>query len=209
MFEDRQEAGELLAKKLKSFLGKENALVLAIPRGGVAVAKEVSDKLKLPLGLIVVRKIGAPFNPELAIGAVGPQKAAYWDSDLCRELGIDEATKREKLKIKNEEQKQLEKILRGNTPYPEIKDKTVFLIDDGVATGASVLAAAEFLRKEKAYKIILAIPVISNDTLNSISKYFDRIVSLKIAKSFFAVGEFYKSFPQVTNEEVTNLLSKL
>ena len=176
MFKNREEAGKLLAEHLHAFKKRKDVLVLGIARGGIVVAKEIAKKLKLPLDVVVIKKIGAPNNPELAIGA-------------SLERG-----KREKV------------FRKGKKPL-DIKNRTVILVDDGVATGATVLCAQKFLKKESAKKIILAIPVISKETYRHISRYFDRIITLSVEEDFYAVGQFYREFPQVSDEEVISFLS--
>ncbi|HKC15016.1 MAG TPA: phosphoribosyltransferase family protein [Patescibacteria group bacterium] len=205
MFEDRQQAGFLLAQKLEQFADKKDVLVLGLARGGVVVAKVISTFLNVPFDALVIKKIGLPRNPELAIGAVGPKNTVFWNEELIERLRISKEEK-EKLKVlKSVERNVQENALRGNKPL-EISGKTVILVDDGVATGASVLAAWKFLKKEEAKRVILAVPVIASDTLRDIKKYFDMIIALKIKRNFYAVGEFYKNFPQVENEEVVRLL---
>lgn len=205
MFEDREQAGFLLARKLEKFSKTKNILVLGLARGGVVTAKIISVFLEAPLDVLVVKKIGSPHNSELAIGAVAPKNIVYWNNSLIKRLGVGNEERKRLQILKEVERKSQEKDLRGNKPL-EIFDKTAILVDDGVATGASVIAAAKFLKKEKAKKIILAVPVIAADTLRDIKKYFDMVISLKIKKEFYAVGQFYKEFPQVENEEVKRLL---
>lgn len=205
MFEDRKQAGFLLAQKLEKFADKKDVLVLGLARGGVLVAKVISTFLNAPLDALVVKKIGAPRNSELAIGVVGPEKSVFWNKDLLENLRITKGEKKELRKLKDKERNAQEKVLRSNKPL-EILGKTVILVDDGVATGASVLLALKFLKNKKAKKIILAVPVIAEDTLRNIKKYFDMVIILKSKKDFYAVGQFYKDFPQVTNEEVVELL---
>ena len=166
----------MLAGHLHAFKKRKDVLVLGIARGGMVVARIISDKLELPLDVVVIKKIGAPNNPELAIGA-------------SLERG-----KREKL------------FRKGKKPL-DIKNRTVILVDDGVATGATVLCAQKFLKKEGAKKIILVIPVISKETYRHISRYCDRIIVLSVEDDFYAVGQFYKEFPQVSDEAVIRLLS--
>ncbi len=210
MFENRIEAGKLLARKLASFKNKKNAVVIGITRGGVVLAKEISWVLNIPLDIIVIKKIGAPYNPELAIGAVGPLaklgKTVYWDESLCRRLGVSEKEKRSLLKVKSKERENLEKILRIKKSSESFEKKIIILVDDGVATGATVLCARRFFEEEKAKSVILATPVIVKDTFNNIKQYFNRIVVLKIPEEFYAIGQFYKEFGQVENEQVKNLL---
>lgn len=205
MFKDREEAGLLLAEKIKKSKEK-NMIVIALTRGGVVVGKAISEALKLPFDILVVKKIGTPLNPELAIGAVAPKNTVYWNEDLIKRLGFTKEEK-EKLKImKEKERKAQEKILKWNMPV-DIKSKVVILVDDGIATGATTLAANKYLKKEGASKLFLAIPVISIDTLRDIRRYFDMIIKLKSERDFMAVGEFYEYFPQVTNEEVVQLIN--
>lgn len=205
MFEDRKSAGFLLAKRLEKFANRKDILVLGLARGGVEVAKIVSIFLGSPLEALVVKKISAPSNPELAIGAVAPGGAVYWNKEVIQRLGIKPSIAERLRKGKENERKMQERIIRGGKPL-EISGKRVILVDDGVATGASVIAAAYFLKKEKASKIILAVPVIAKDTYRDIKKYFDLLIVLKKKEEFYAVGQFYKDFPQVTNEEVKSLL---
>ncbi len=205
MFEDREQAGYQLAQKLESFSKIQNILVLGLARGGVAVAKIISTFLNAPLEALVVKKIGAPDNPELAVGGVAPKKTVFWNEELIQSLGINNEEKNRLKKLKEIEREEQEKVLRGGKPL-EILGKTVILVDDGVATGASVVAAALFLKKEKAKKIVLATPVIAKDTLRYIKRYFDSMIYLKSADEFQAVGQFYRSFPQIEDEEVKNIL---
>lgn len=205
MLENRQQAGKLLTQKLKKYKRKD-VVVLGIPRGGVVVAKKVASILELPLDIIVVKKIGALNNPELAIGAVGPGNAVYWDKDLIERLGIK---KDQRLNIKDQilkERRKKEKALRGREKAITVDGKTIILVDDGVATGATVMAAQKALKKMGAGKVILVIPVISKETLNDIKRYFDKVITLSVEDEFYAVGQFYKEFPQVTDQEVIKLL---
>ena len=169
MFENRKSAGELLARK---FLSNEGiGLVLAIPKGGVAIAKPIADKLRLPLGIVYSKKIPTPGAPELASGA----------------------------EIQN-----IEKF--GITP--EVKGKNVILVDDGIATGATVEKAVEYLKKKGTGKISIAVPVAPKDEIKKLRKLVGKVVVLETPISFGAIGEFYRSFPQVSDEEVIQLLQK-
>lgn len=205
MFEDRETAGFLLSKKLEKFASKHNILVLGLTRGGIPVAKVISTFLECPLNVLVVKKISAPLNSELAIGAVAPGNVVFWNKHLIMQLKIKPAQALELRKAKEDERKSQEMTLRVNKPL-EISGKTVILVDDGVATGASVIASAKFLKKQRAKEIVLAVPVIAKDTLSEIKGFFDMIVALKVKREFYAVGQFYKNFPQVENEEVIRLL---
>ncbi|OGH18180.1 MAG: hypothetical protein A3F31_00315 [Candidatus Levybacteria bacterium RIFCSPHIGHO2_12_FULL_38_12] len=208
MFTNRQEAGELLAEKLVEFKNKKDVLVLGIPRGGVVVAKIIADMLSLPLDIIVVKKISLPINPELAIGAVGPEKTVYWDEELCKRLDVSREVRRKEMRVKDQERSEREKILRGEKKAPSFRNKTVLLVDDGIATGATVLVSAKYLKKKKVKGLILAVPVISNDTFRGISKYFDRMVFLEVSSEFGAVGQFYEEFTQISDETVKKLFDR-
>lgn len=207
MFESRQKAGKLIAQKLKEYKSQKNVIVIAIPRGGVVVAKEVAKALHLILDVIVIRKIGAPQNPELAIGAVGPASSIYWDEELIKRLGV---TRKQREKLKNEkirEQKKRELLFHFRKKRLSFKGKTVIIIDDGIATGATVICAAMVIRKKGAKEKILAVPVIAKDTLSAIVQFFEEVVVLMVPKDFYAVGQFYEEFPQVSDEEAISLLS--
>lgn len=207
MFEDREDAARKLTVKLKKIIRKD-FVVVALTRGGVVLGKAIADYFKLPLEALVVKKLGAPHNPELAIGAVGPKGITYFDEDLIKSLGMTEDYKKFVVAEKSKEVASLEKMLKGNRKPLDFRNKKVILVDDGVATGATVMCAYNFLKNEKAKTIILATPVIAKDTLNNIKKYFDRVVSLHTASEFYAVGEFYRNFPQISNEEVASILKR-
>lgn len=220
MFKDRKQAGELLAKKLNKFNNKKDTIVFGITRGGVVVADEIAKKLKLPLEIIVIKKIGAPLNPELAIGAVGPpasqarasragpSKTVYWEKRLLKALLVNHDYKTEASDIKNQEREELEKYLRRGAGSAEVKDKKIILVDDGVATGATVLCALKYFRNKKAAKVILAVPVIAKDTVDNIEKYFDSIIAIEIVKDLNAIGRFYQDFSQVENKKVKAIIER-
>lgn len=205
MFKNREEAGLKLSQKLSSYSKKDNVLVLGIPRGGVITAKIVSEKLKLPLDVIVNRKIGSPREPELAIGAVGPKGYLVFDKALIRQIGVDKNWLKKEIKIKKEEVKEREKMFRKGRRW-DLKGKIVILVDDGVATGSTTEVSMKYLRAEKVKKLILAVPVAPRDTIKRLSVLVDKVVVLETPQGFRAVGQFYQDFPQVTDEEVIQLL---
>lgn len=205
MFEDREQAGFLLARKLAEKVKDEDLLILGLTRGGIIPARVIAAFLEAPLNGLVVKKIGSPTNPELAIGAVGPKNTVYWNDELLRRLKISNEEKSRLKILKEAERKAQEKTLIGEKAL-EIFGKTAILVDDGVATGATVIVSAKFIRRAGAKKVILAVPVIAKDVLGEIKKVFDMIVALKTEKDFYAVGQFYKEFTQVENEEVKKLL---
>lgn len=208
MFKDRKKAGQLLAKKLKEFGDKEGVIVFGITRGGVVVANEISDKLKLPLEIIVIKKIGAPLNPELAIGAVGPEDIVYWDERLLKEIFVSKEYKKKELRNKIKEREELEKFLINKKSRIRIAGKIILLVDDGVATGSTVLGAVKYFRSKKAARIDLVTPIIAEDTYNNIDKYFDSIIAIKVPRRLNAVGQFYKKFDQVENKEVKDIIGR-
>lgn len=197
MFENRGQAGFLLALKLKKIITKD-FVVVALMRGGIVLGKQIADFYKIPLYPLVIRKISVPDIPELAIGAIGPKKTVYLDKESMKYFKISSGYKAKIIEEKAREVRALEKIFGTKKDY---KNKKVILVDDGVATGASAICASIFLRKEKAEKTILAIPVISEDILRQMGKYFDRVVVLREVKELGAVGNFYKYFPQISTEE--------
>lgn len=205
MFQSRKNAGVLLAQKLEKYRGKSDVLILGIPRGGVVVADVIARQLGLPLDIVVVRKIGAPNNPEFAIGAVGPNKTIFWEKDYIQAAGLQKDVLDVLKSLKQKEREEKETVLRNKKVPLDIKGKTVILVDDGIATGATVIAASKSLKGAK--KVILAVPVVSSSTLKDLEAYFDTIVVLESPENFHAVGQFYKSFPQVEDEEVITILN--
>lgn len=204
MFLNREEAGIRLALRLSR--GKlSDAVIIGIPRGGVVVAKSVSEILGLPLFAQVVKKIGAPHNPELAIGATGSDGVVFWDEETVGNLGIGEKERKELFKKTVAIIKKLEKSLK--IKKPKISGKTVIIVDDGVATGATAIAASLILKKLGSQKVILATPVISKKTKKELARYFDKIIAVETPDDFSAVGEFYREFPQIEDEEVKEILN--
>ncbi|MGE3533690.1 MAG: phosphoribosyltransferase [Parachlamydiales bacterium] len=208
LFSDRHDAGKQLALQLKKYEARNDIVVLGLSRGGVVTAFEVAVFLKAPLNVVVVRKIGAPGNPELALGAVAEHGEGVFNEHLIGLLGVS----REYLASEVERQKMVVKqrlaLYRGNTEAPEIKGKTVILVDDGIATGASMRAAIKSVRASKAKKIVLAVPVASPDSLLKIEKEVDEVVCLDAPAFFEAVGSFYRLFDQTTDDEIIRLLAK-
>ncbi len=206
-FSDRSEAGRRLAQRLLKYKGKD-AVVLAIPRGGVVVAVEVADAIDAPLDVVIPRKIGAPENPELAIGAVGPGGEVVINEAVRSELGVPDSY------IAAEVQRQLAEIdrrerlyLGGRLPTP-IDGKIAILVDDGLATGYTAIAAARSVRGKNPQKIVLAVPVAPPDTCERLSKEVDEIICLETPELFFAVGQFYADFAQVSDTEVVEILRR-
>lgn len=212
IFKNRQSAGQLLAKRLKS---TKADLVLGIPRGGVVVASAVAASLKLPLDIIVTRKIGALTQPELALGAVDPDGEVVWDEELLEQLKIDNGQLTMEINNETQETKRRENIYRRGKRPLDVGGKTIILVDDGVATGSTTLSAINYLRRHGAEKIILAVPVASREAMDRIVRElgpapdgagFGEVVILESPENFQAVGQFYQHFDPVSDEEVVQLL---
>ena len=206
LFANRVEAGRKLAAALKN--SDKNAIVLAIPRGGVVVGYEVAHSLHLPLDVIITRKIGAPGNPELAIGAVAEDGTYILDNSLVEMLGVSQdfieaEVEREKTEIKRRLQK-----YRGDSSPPQLAKREVIVIDDGVATGSTLKAALLSLTKVGAKSVTVAVPVGPVDTVKELKRHADHVVCLSTPEPFYAIGEFYGDFDQTTDEEVTELLAQ-
>ena len=205
MFKDREEAGRILAEKLINKFDLTNTAIVVIPRGGVVVGNVISRILGMPLFPLVVKKISLPQSPELALGAVGNRKITYWDQKIVSSFNLRE---KELDMLRDNKYKEVlyrEKFL--GIKIPDLKQKKAILVDDGVATGSTVMAASLILKKMEAKKIVLATPVISTETLEKIRKYFTEIIYILKSENFSAVGEFYKNFSQVTDEEIKKLLN--
>lgn len=210
MFQNRIEAGQQLARKLAEVpqqdLPKENLMVLGIPRGGVVVGRQIAEVFSCPLDVIVTKKIGAPGNPELAIGAVGVTGEPVVDEGLAKRVGADENYLQSQVAcLKSEVLRRIEEY-RGGQPLIDLKGRVVVITDDGAATGSTMQAAIEVLRQENPQKIIVAVPVISREALSKVEGLADEVIYLEAPDLFFAVGQFYQEFEQVSDEEVKELL---
>jgi len=207
MFKNREEAGRKLADKLLSYKATKNLIVLAIPRGGVVVGKILSQALNCPLDVLITRKIGAPGNPELAVGAVGPGGIRIIDWELAKRVGADgEYLKAQSSKLQSEIQER-EKKFRARKKPLEVTGKTVILTDDGIATGATIEAAIAWLKSQKAKKIILAVPVAPPEVVEKLRPLVDELICLDQPEFFAAVGQFYQEFEQISDDEVVQLLA--
>jgi putative phosphoribosyl transferase len=208
VFASREEAGRMLARALSPFKGAD-AVVLGIPRGGLPVAREVADALGAPLDIIVVRKLGAPDEPELGIGAVvdGDHPRAIFNQAVIEQLGVREEYIRAEIERQLAEIKRRETVYRaGRAPIP-LAGKTVIVVDDGIATGSSVRAALRGVRRVKPARLILAVPVAPAETIEALRGDADDVVCLETPPNFFAVGQFYRDFHQVGDAEVARILA--
>ncbi|HUW22352.1 MAG TPA: phosphoribosyltransferase [Candidatus Bathyarchaeia archaeon] len=206
VFRDRDEAGKKLAQKLAK-CRKSKPLVLAIPRGGVVIGKEIADFLSCPLDIIVTKKLGAPHEPELAIGAVDPDGDIVIDDRLAKIVGADKGYIKQEASIKKEEILRRMRLFRPGKEDLSVGGKTVILTDDGIATGATMEAAIRYVIKKSPKKIILAIPVASPESISKLKDLVDEVVCLEEPSFFSAVGQFYQDFPQISDEEVLKILT--
>jgi putative phosphoribosyl transferase len=208
VFPNREEAGRMLAERLARYKGAD-VVVLGIPRGGLPVARAVADALGAPLDIIVVRKLGAPEEPELAIGAVvdGDHPRAVFNPGVIEQLSVSDDYIRAEIERQLAEIKRRESAYRGGRTRIPLAGKTVIVIDDGIATGSSVRAALRGVRRAKPTRIILAVPVAPPDTIEALRADADEIVCLETPSEFYAVGQFYSDFQQVSDSEVKRILA--
>ena len=204
LFKNRIDAGKLLANKLKHYFNDRGVIVLGIPRGGVVVAYEIAKKLKLSLDIIVVRKIGAPTQPELALGALDPDGEVVWNEEILRDRG-EVWDIREIINKEWKELKRREDAYRNGRKQLELSEKTVILVDDGMATGWSALSACKYLKRHGA-KVILGLPVASKDALERVKLEDSKVIVLEVPEDFHAVGQFYEQFGDVSDEDVIKIL---
>lgn len=208
LFRDRKEAGRKLAGKIKE-KGILDGLIMAIPRGGVVVGAEIAGILGFDLDLIIPRKIGAPFNPELAVGAVTQDGTVLMNRSLLDRLGITEESLNPIVREQIAEINRRMTLYRGRTDYPDYDSEEIILVDDGIATGYTVMAALRSLKKMfPSSRIILAAPVAAPDTFRILEDQVDEAISLLLPDEFFAVGQFYYNFEQTTDDEVKLLFRK-
>ncbi len=207
-FADRAEAGRRLGEELKArAIGGPGAVVLGIPRGGVVTASEVASVLGIPLDVALARKVGAPNNPELAIGAVGPDGTAVVDDDLARRVGATDEWLARAVEKERQEVAERQHRFRDDRPPLDVTGREAIVVDDGVATGSTAVAVGRWLSGAGARRRILAVPVAPPQTAERLGQAYDDVVVLSLPPTFFAVGEFYANFRQVTDDEVRQLLA--
>jgi putative phosphoribosyl transferase len=205
MFKDRRDAGQLLAKKLMQYKDCKDALILGIPRGGVVVAYAVAKQIHLPLDVIVIKKIGTPLSQELAAGAAG-RDSYILNEEIVEAYRISQDYIREQVKIKQMQIRQRYEFLRGNRPFYSVVGKTIIIVDDGLATGATMTMAIQIVKQGKPKKVICAVPVAPMDTVKRLQPLTDQVVCLQQPRFFQAIGEFYKDFSQIEDSQARRLL---
>jgi len=207
-FPNRIEAGRLLAEKLEKYADRSDVIVLGLPRGGVPVANEVAERLRVPLDVFIVRKLGVPGFEELAAGAIASGGVRVLNEDVVRAMphadqAIEAVTARESAELERREE-----TYREGRPAPELRDRIAILVDDGLATGATMRAAVMALRQQGAAKIVVAVPVGPPDTCHEIEEQADETICLSTPEFFQAVGQYYEDFSQTTDEDVRELLGR-
>jgi predicted phosphoribosyltransferase len=203
---DRYEAGRMLAEELKQYTKMKNTIVLALPRGGVPVGYEIAKKLSLPLDVFIVRKLGVPGHEELAMGAIAMGGMTVFNDEILKSLNISKSTIDQVIQAEKQELQRRNAIYRDNKPFPSLQDKTIILVDDGIATGATMKAAIKALKQQKPAILIIAVPVAEFSTCEKMAKLVDKMVCPLKPHDFYAVGLWYEDFPQTSDDEVFELL---
>lgn len=211
MLRDREDAGRLLAQRLTTYRDDPQAVVLALPRGGVAVGFAISRALHLPLDVLLVRKLGAPGNPEYALGAMSETGTVHLNPQagaILARFGTPDGYLQETIEAERREMTRRQAVYRGGKALPALSGRTVLLADDGIATGATFLASVEALRALDVGRLVAALPVGPPETLREVGRQVDELVWLEAPESFYAVGQHYESFAQVEDAEVLAYLAQ-
>lgn len=208
LFKDRRDAGKQLAQELSAHTGRSDVIVLGLPRGGVPVAYEVARALNAPLDIFIVRKLGLPGHEELAIGAIASGGIRVLNHDIVQGLKIPQTMIDTVTRQELQELERRERAYRGDRPPPEVRGRTVILIDDGLATGASMRAAVAALRAQNPARIVVAVPTAAPETCEALRPEVDEIVCATTPEPFYGVGRWYEDFSQTTDEEVRALLEE-
>src|SRR5688572_13452054 len=208
IFRDRREAGKLLGAELAEYVGRDDVVVLALPRGGVPVAYEVAQALAAPLDVFLVRKLGVPGHEELAMGAIASGGTLVLNEDVVGPLRISAEVIERVMQNEEAELKRRERLYRDDRPPPVVNEKVVILVDDGLATGATMRAAVAALRLHEPKEIIVAVPIAAPETCIELRREADHVICAATPRPFFGVGRWYTDFSQTTDEEVRELLSR-
>lgn len=208
LFQDRKEAGKALAAHLRELSGRPDLVVLALPRGGVPVAYEVATSLPAALDVVTVRKLGAPWNEEFAMGAIASGGLIYIDESVVAELGISRAEVEEVIERESRELARRDQLYRGGRPFPTLAGRIVIVVDDGLATGSTMRAAVLAVRESHPARIVAAAPVASVEACATLLEVADRVVCLATPEPFFGVGVWYADFSETSDQEVLDLLER-
>jgi putative phosphoribosyl transferase len=207
LFYDRTDAGRRLAKLLKRRI-QGLCIVLAIPRGGVVVGYEVAKELGCPLDVVISRKVGAPAQPELAVGAVAEDGVVFVDEEIAGLVGVSRDYVERRAREELREVRRRAEEYRGGREMPDLSGKTVILVDDGLATGLTMMAAVHMARNKGAEKVVVAVPVSPPETVAKLRRHADEVICLETPTNFYAIGQFYDRFDQLTDEETNSILRK-
>jgi putative phosphoribosyl transferase len=207
VFVDRHDAGRRLGERLARERLAAPVVVLALPRGGVPVGADVAAALGAELDVFLVRKLGAPFNSELAVGAIASGGVTVYNEGLLRQLGLDEADLESVRARELAELERRERVYRGGRPPPELRGKTAVLVDDGIATGATMEAAARAVRSLHPAEVVIAVPTAAVDSVIRLEQVADRVVALSTPEPYMSVGSWYEFFPQLSDDDVVSLLA--
>jgi putative phosphoribosyl transferase len=208
MFRNRQHAGELLAARLEHYRAQPQTVLLALPRGGVPVAAVLARELRLPVEVLPVHKLGAPRQPELAIGAVAGDDLVVLDHDAIASMGISQREMDSAVAREREELARRRRAYEGEGVQLALRGQTVILVDDGLATGYTMLAAARFVRRQQPARIVIAVPVAPRETLDTLLPEADEIICVQVPRKMIAIGLFYEDFSQVSDEQVREALGR-
>jgi predicted phosphoribosyltransferase len=205
---NRSDAGKVLAQHLEAYAGREDVLVLALPRGGVPVAFEIADALDVKLDIFIVRKIGVPGHAELAMGAIAMGNTRVFNDSIISDLGISQAAIESVIAEEKTELCRRELAYRGNIPFPSLQGKTIILVDDGIATGATIRVAIKALRQLHPASIVVAVPVADKSICDEIEPLVDQLICPMQPHHLYAVGAWYDDFSQTEDDEVYSILKK-
>jgi putative phosphoribosyl transferase len=206
LFIDRHEAGRTLASHLAAYAGRDDVIVLALPRGGVPVAYEVAQALGAPMDLLLVRKLGTPGHRELAMGAIASGGIRVLNDDVVRRYGIPEPAIERVVREEEQELERRERAYREGRPAPDLANRIVILVDDGLATGSTMRAAAQAVRRRKPSRVVVAVPVGARETCAELAAVADEVICARMPELFSAVGQWYLNFDQTEDDEVRQLL---
>lgn len=208
LFQDRIDAGEKLARKLVQYTGRKDVIVLALPRGGVPVGFEAAKALNAPMDIFPVRKLGAPGQEELAMGAIAPGDVRVLNKEVIRYGDISDEVIEQAVKKENRELKRRLLEYRGDRPFPDLRERCVILVDDGLATGASMRAAVKAVKRMEPARVVVAVPTAAPETCAEFESEVDEIVCVETPRPFGAVGACYEDFSQITDQEVREFLGE-
>ncbi len=208
IFDDRKQAGQMLAEKLLKFKENDNVIVLALPRGGLPIGYEIARAINAKLDVFLVRKLGAPMQPELAMGAISSGGITAMNDDVVKTLHITRDKIDSVIKEEQKELKRREQEYRGDRPFPDLSGFIVILVDDGIATGATMKAAVKAVQSKNPEKLIVAVPTAPKSSCEALQEITDETVCLSTPEPFQAIGQWYREFPQLSDQDVRDYLER-